>query len=233
MKKQTLSTFILIAYVTVGMRCGKSTEPKQVFGTIEGTVQSAGTALYPAYLVAGDSLLATTTPTGHYSATSIPAGSMALTCSALNYGDTTVQVQVKGDRSETVDFDLTRDETKGLVIGEFQDGYLWAESVKNDPSVKTWTPKEQFDGLTNATMCFKIVQTDLGDRSVVLGDSVIALADAWGQFWFRLPRGVYPLKGTCEGYQNDMRIVRVLPTPPDTVYANFYLPRTAVAKTAR
>jgi hypothetical protein len=233
MKKQTLSTFILLACLAIGMQCTKSTEPKEIFGSLQGTVQSAGSALYPAYLVAGDTLLATTDAQGHYSVPSVSAGSLALTCSALYYGDTTVQVQIMGGQTATADFNLTRDETKGLVLGEFQDNALWSENVKNDASLKSLTVREQFDGVTNATMCFKIVGVDLGDRSIFVGDSLIALADAWGQFWFRLPRGVYPLKATCDGYQNDVRIVKVLPTPPDTVYTNFYLPRAATSKAAR
>jgi hypothetical protein len=225
---------ILLSVAVSWMHCSKSsTGPKLSKGSLQGAVKTTGTEpLYPAYLIAGDSLLATTDQQGRYSVASIPSGPLALTCSALNYGDTTMQVQIVENQASTVDFILSRDETKGLVFGEFQDQTLFTQSLKNDPTMQQWSQKDQFDGATGATMCYKILQTDVGDRSVFLKDSLIAVSDAWGQYWFKIPHGVYPLKGVCDGYQDKVRIVKVLPTPPDTTYANFFLTKTT-AKAGR
>jgi hypothetical protein len=223
MVKKILSVWILIL---CGMSCIRNSAigPKETRGTVQGTVKSAGIAfIHPAYLFCRDSLLATTDEQGKYTIASMNEGPAALTCSALNYRDTTVQVQVKGGQTIAADFMLTPDSTIGKVYGEFQDWNLFNDSLITNPSLANWDAKRIFDAATGATIQYKTLGYEVGERRVYLGDSLLAVSDAWGQFWFKIPCGTRPIKGSCEGYYDAAQVVKVLPNTHH--YVNFFLIR--------
>ena len=221
---------ILILFLSM-ISCdhNNSTGPKETKGTVQGTVKSVNdTPIHPAYLFSQDSLLANANEQGKYTITSIEEGSLTLTCSALNYRDTTVQVQVQGGQTVIVDFMMTPDSTMGKVFGEFQDMNLFADSLKTNPSLANWDAKYIFDAVTGATIQYKTLKYPVPDRKVYLGDSLLAIADAWGQYWFKIQCGTYRITGSCDGYNDASRVIKVL---PDTrVYVNFFLTRKEIAK---
>ena len=58
---------------------------------------------------------------------------------------------------------------------------------------------------------------------MTLGDSVLAVADAWGQYVFKIRTGTYSITGSCEGYESVTQTVTV--EPNGRHYVNFFLPR--------
>ena len=99
--------------LVIFIKCDNATEPKESKGSISGTVNNLMlgdvATVHPAYIFLEDSLIATTDELGKYSITLIEKGSYFLTCSALNYRDTTEQVHVIAGKTETHDFYLTPD----------------------------------------------------------------------------------------------------------------------------
>jgi hypothetical protein len=180
-------------------------------------------SIHPAYIILGDELLATTGAEGSFRIDSPDPGTFELLCSALDYLDQTVQVKVETGRSSTVDFHLVADDRAGRVYGEFQDSGLYSESLLSHPSMADWTAKEQFDGVTGATLQSMTFGGVLPARKVYLGDSLLCFSDDFGQFWAEIQCGTYPLTGSCEGYRSQMRIIRV--EPGERTYANFFLSR--------
>jgi ribosomal protein L21E len=175
---------------------------------VQGEVKNAaGAVIHPAYVISGDSLLAATDTRGKFNFNLNFEGSVSLTCSAVNYHDTTMQIQAKAGRTVAADFTMKRDNATGRVYGEFQDNLLLADAVKADPSIKDWNPKQVFDGTTGATIQAKWFGHEVPERRVFLGDSLVAVADGFGQFWFKVQCGTYPIKGTCEGYVDAARVV--------------------------
>jgi hypothetical protein len=231
-KRKTLFRILLVNVIFLIFACQHSTEPGKTVN-LSGTVypvQTDAPAIHPAYLFRGDSLMAVTDKAGHYNIASIESGTHVFICSALGYSDTTVQVTVGRDDS-VHDFQLTPDQSKGRVYGEFQDQFLWDLVLSDDPDKGGWNSKEVRDGMTGATLCAKILQVypeDLPDRMVFIGDSLLAYDDGWGQFWFEIQCGTYPLTGVCEGYRSDTRTVKIVPyTPPESEksYVIFFMNR--------
>ncbi len=225
MKKLFLILLLGISVVLIIMNCDDNpTEPEQTYGTITGTVKNLNSAtIHPAYIFFEDSLLATTDTNGNYSISSIDEGAYQLTCSALNYGDLTEQVTVLGGKTVTHDFNLTPNSAPGKVYGEFQDVTLYKQSLQTNPSLAQWDAKKIFDDITGATLQAKTLQYEVPDRKVLLGDSLLEIADVWGQYWFRIQCGTYPIKASCEGYHDTTQVIKVL--PDQNIYVNFFLRR--------
>jgi hypothetical protein len=204
-----------------------ATGPAETGGFVSGFVRNAArAAVHPAFVTAGDTLLAATDDQGRYAFALKADGPVLLTCSALNYRDTTAQIQVAGGRTVSADFTLTANLAAGKVYGEFEDNALFAESIITHPSIRDWDPQQVFDGTTGATIQGKTYGHEVPERRVFLGDSLVAYGDSWGQFWFKVPCGTYPLRGTCEGFSDALRVVRV--APDADAYVNFFLtPKTA------
>jgi hypothetical protein len=224
-----LSSFLMLFILT---GCHQTTEQTPTHGSVQGTVrcvQAGGTyTVYPAFIFWGDSLLATTDLQGSYRINDLKVGGYDLLGSALYCADTTLAVQVQGDRTVTLDFDLRSDSTTGLVVGEFQDAFLFQQRLLEDTTLADWSEKQIYDAATGATLQSKTLLYFVPDRFVSLGDSAMTTSDAWGQYGLYMPWGTYPLTGSCEGYENITRVVNVQPGSQN--YINFFLPREAIAK---
>ena len=150
-------------------------------------------------------------------------GTYELICSALNFRDTIEYVKVVGGETVRHDFSLQPDSTMGRIVGEFQDLFIFKDSLQNNPGLADWDEKQIFDAATGATIQMKWLQDPVGDREVYLGDYLLGKSDAFGQYGFILQCGTYPVEGKCEGYISKTHIVKVL---PDTkIYLNFILER--------
>ncbi|RPH92781.1 MAG: carboxypeptidase regulatory-like domain-containing protein, partial [Calditrichaeota bacterium] len=176
--------------------CQQTTEQVETMGNVQGTVSRVlpgGTVVvHPAFIFIGDSLLTTTDLQGHYQVTALEIGTYELTSSALFCGDTTLSVQVLGGRTATLDFNLKPESATGKVYGEFQDGTLFQQRLEEDTSLVNWSGKKVFDASTGATLNLKTLGIDVAECMVFLGDSSLATADAWGQYWFTIPCGTFP-----------------------------------------
>jgi hypothetical protein len=229
MTRKSISLMILFSCLSAWMGCSTSTSPKETKGSIQGMVKNASMApLYPAFLVSGDSVLATTDEQGKYAIASLQEGTVDLVCFALNYKDTTVQVQVTGGKTTTLDFILNPGVILGRVFGEFQDDYLFNQVLKTDSTLKNWDKEHICDGFTQATLCYKMVGLDIGDLNVFLGDSLVTVADNWGQFYFTIPCGKYTFRASSQGYGDDTSELVVLPEVKN--FMNFFLPRTTIGQ---
>jgi hypothetical protein len=222
MRSIVYAIVIILSGLLIWLGCRTSTEPFELSGTVAGTVRTAeGNGIHPAYLSSASTLLAVTDEEGDYSFT-IRTGRTDLTCSALNFGDTTVQVLVTG-KQNTVHFTLLPHTKEGRVYGEFQDQSLFSNALNTDPAIGEWDAKHVFDAATGATIQYKTLGYEVYDRRVFLGDSLLTTSDGWGQFFFRIPGGTYPLTATCAGYDSETVVVRVLPDTKN--YINFFLYR--------
>ena len=213
--------------VFLGIACENATEPRIRTGSIRGTVRSVsagdGAVIPSASITWEDSLLASSDASGAYSVSSLAEGTYRLACSAVGYRDSTKQVLVEGGKTAIVNFYLAPDLTTGWVFGEFQDQTLFEDSLKTNPSMADWGAKALYDAATGATIQYKTFDHEVPERRVTLGDSVLAVADAWGQYVIKIRTGVYRITGSCEGYESVTRTVTV--EPDGRHYMNFFLPR--------
>ena len=222
-----------LSIMLIIIKCNKNpNEPKPTNGAIEGNVKSVlpgnSSAIHPAYIFNENRLLTTTDEAGNYSIAAIEEGTYQLTCSALNYRDSTEQVRVPGGKTVTYDFSLTPDSSIGRVYGEFEDVTLYNQGLQTNPAMASWDSKKIFDDVTGATVQAKTLGYEIPDRKVFLGDSLLAISDGFGQYWFKIQCGIYPITGYCEGYHDTTLVIKVL---PDTkVYANFFLHRKGAAR---
>jgi hypothetical protein len=220
-----LSLAFMLA-VCLWAACKNATEPRTRAGSIRGTVRSVpapdGAAIRSASIAWEDSLLAVSDASGAYAVSPLSEGTYRLTCSASGYRDTTMQVVIEGGKTTVLDFYLTPDFSSGRIFGEFQDQDLFNDSLKTNPAMAGWDAKTVFDAATGATIQFKTMQHEVAERRVMLGDSLLAVADGWGQYTFKIRTGTYSLTGSCEGYENVTQTVRV--EPNGRHYVNFFLP---------
>jgi hypothetical protein len=176
-----------------------------------------------AFIFLDDSLYGKTNENGMYVIDGVFSGNHTLTCSAIDFRDTTLQINIIGGQNVRFDFYLSSDTTVGKVFGEFEDMVLFKQSTEAKPDIKTWDEKKVYDASTGATMCYKVMKVDLSERRIVLDDSLFTIADGFGQYYFTIQSGTYKITGTCEGYVNSSKIIRVLPDSKN--YINFYMVR--------
>jgi hypothetical protein len=210
------------------MACDKqATGPGAVTGGVRGTVRSVlsgGTLPVPSARVSwNDSLLAVTDASGAYSIASLREGDYALRCSAPGHRDSTAQIRVTAGETTVLDFGLSPDPTPCRVYGEFQDRDAFDDSLGTHPAMGQWSDRQVVDAITGATLQTKTLHYEVPDRIVTLGDSMLAMADGFGQFWFRIRPGTYTLTGRCEGYESLTKTVNLF--PGDQNYVVFFLPR--------
>jgi hypothetical protein len=210
---QPLKRLLGLSAIFLLLACSNSTGPSTGTGSVRGTVRRAPPgALAPigsARISTSGRLLATTDTSGAYLAEGLAAGTYALTCSATHFRDTTFQATVTAGGTTVQDFALKPDATVGRVYGEFQDGTLWAQAVAADTTIAGWTDEEAYDGTTGATLQYKWLQTEVSDLNVLIGDSLVAMGDGFGQFWFSMPEGTYVLTGSSDGYVDARKTVTV------------------------
>lgn len=220
-----LSVIIATSFVLILTACKNSSEPSETTGSIQGTVRSAGpennTTIFPAYIFMEDSLLAITDSQGNYHIAGMISGTWSLTCSALGYRDSVKAVTVRTDKITAVDFYLSSDTIKVKLYGEFQDLLIFNNATQAKPEMEDWDPEQIYMGVTGATMHPMGMQRDLPERRVYLGDSLMTICDAWGQYWFEIQRGTYPFRGTCDGYKDDTRTIKL--STVNKNYLNFFL----------
>jgi hypothetical protein len=223
--------FAFLPFLFIWTACEHTTELIETQGSIRGTVwcllPGGAVTVHPAYIFSGDTLVTTTDPQGQYRIDALEIGEYEFTCSALFCGDTILPVHVQLNRTVTLDFNLKPDSSTGLVIGEFQDGYLFAQCVQDCTELAEWSEKQIYDAATGATLQSKTLEYLVPDRFVSVGDTSLTTADYWGQYGCYIPCGTYPLTGSCEGYENIMRVVNIQPDSRN--YINFILPRQVVA----
>ena len=212
--KLLLAVFVM-ALITSG--CDKEEQGETTLaGTVENMVD--GEPISPAFLIIGEKLLSTSQKDGTYEIKSLEPGSYTLVCSAINYGDKTIQVEVTVGKTVYMDFQLSPDNRKGRVYGEFHNDSLFQDQLTTNPEKATWNGKELYDGVSGATI---ETSFDMPSSSILVGDSLFAYADGYGQFWFDIQCGTYPITGSSSGYNDSMLIIHV---EPDTeVYKNYML----------
>lgn len=223
LKKVTVIKSILLAALTLFMGCRDKHEPEPATGQLQITIkeQQNSNSGIRAYLFLNDSLCGKTDVHGIYENNSVKTGKYTLTCSAINFRDTTLSITITGGEATKLHFYLLPDSSVGTVYGEFQDLLLFNQKAANKPQMKTWDEQEIYDAVTGATM-YKIAYPDpFPPRTVSLDDSIIAVSDGFAQYWFTIQSGTYLITGACYGYADTTRIIKVLPQSEN--YINFFL----------
>lgn len=203
--------------------CKDKDEPDTTSGKLLITIkgQQNSNSGIKAYLFLNDSLYGKTDAQGTYENNSIKTGSYTLTCSAINFKDTSLNITIVGAETTKLNFYLLSDTSVGTVYGEFQDLMLFKQKSVNKPQILTWDEHEIYDGVTGATI-YKIGYPDpIPPRNVILDDSILAVSDGFGQYWFTIQSGTYPVTGACYGYSDTSRIIKILPGSNN--YINFFL----------
>lgn len=209
--------FFLIALMISA--CSKEDQTDTILkGTVTGLVD--GEPIFPAFLIQGDMLLATTHEDGSYEISSLDPGISSLLCSAINYADHTVQVEVSQGETLSNDFKLLTDDRIGRVYGEFHDKELYLNQLAEVPGMGDWSGQELFDGVSGATIESSF---DMPSSEIFMGDSLFAYADGYGQFWFDIQCGTYPVTGSVSGYIDTLLIINI--EPDSEVYINYILSR--------
>ena len=215
-----ISNLLFLAAMLMCISCEKENPAETVLlGTVKN-VQDDET-VHPAFLILGDELLATTDESGTYEIKSLDPGIYSLVCSALSYADKTMQIELKEGNVVSNDFLLSSDSSEGRVYGELHDQTLYDEQLELDPSMGDWNGKELFDGVSGATIQTMTFGLDLPASEIYIGDSLFSVTDGFGQYWFDVQSGTYPVRISSTGYQDTLQIVRV--EPDSRVYANFIL----------
>ena len=177
--------------------------------------------IHPAFLILGDELLTVTDDKGTYEIISLDPGIYSLLCTAIYYGDKTIQVEVVEGNTVFNDFLLSPDDSKGRVYGELHDQTIYDEQLIVNPSMADWNGKELFDGVSGATIQTMTFGFDLPASEIYIGDSLFSVTDGFGQYWFDIQSGTYPLRISSIGYMDTMQIVKV--EPDARTFANFIL----------
>lgn len=222
MKKKFL--FLIIVFLGLHIACEKSTEPETI-GSISAMVQHAidGSPVYPAFVLSEDTLVTQTDTDGTFKLNSLDEGRYTLTCSALNFRDTTMHVHVTGGKTTQPVFYMIPDSSIGSVRVEFQDDSLFQHQLAENPDLINWTMQDIFDGVTGATLQSKTLRMNLPLRTIYIGETLVAVADEFAQSWFDLQSGTYPFVGKCEGYQNAHAVIHV--KRAEHVYIAFLMKR--------
>lgn len=199
------------------------TEDEIVETTLTGSIVSFTTekAIFPAFIIHEDELLATTNEEGTFTLTNIDAGSYKILFSALGFADREMEIQVEENIINMLDIHLNSDHDAGRMVGEFQDGPLYQTEVAADPDKMNWTEKEIYDGVSGATIQPWRWPVEISEGEIYLGDSLIASADEYGQFWYALQSGTYPITAKTEGYKDLTRIISIKTN--EKGYSNFVM----------
>jgi hypothetical protein len=193
-------------------------------GTVlQGTVMNMldSKPIHPAFLILEDELLAVTKENGYYEISSLNPSIYTLVCSAIDYGDKTMLVELPAGNVVSQDILLHPDESQGKIYGELHDKTLYDEQLMVNPSMAAWNEKELFDGVSGATIQTMTFGFDLPASEIYIADSLFALTDGFGQYWFDIQTGTYPIRISSSGYRDTIQIVKV--EADSSVFANFIL----------
>ena len=220
-KHQKLISFLVfIVAMLILNSCEKENQSGNlVRGRVKNMVDDE--MIHPAFLILGDELLTITDVNGTYEITSLGPGIHSLVCSAFNYGDKIMQVQVEEGNVIFNDFLLSPDDSKGRIYGELHDQTLFDEQLIVNPSMDDWNEKELFDGVSGATIQTMTFGLDLPASEIYIGDSLFSVTDGFGQYWFDIQSGTYPLMISSIEYKDTMKIVKV--DPDSRIFSNFIL----------
>lgn len=214
---------VFIAVLVFLNSCKDNNETDQTKGTLTIYVSELknNNSGIKAFIFIEDSLYGKTDEKGKYINNSVKPGNYNLTCSAIDFRDTSLQIKIVGGENTQFNFYLKSDSAKGKVFGEFQDMTLFRQNAINKPAINSWNERQVYDGTTGATMCYKFLQKDVPERRVSTVDSILAVSDGYGQYYFQIQCGTYVITGTCDGYNSVSKTIKVL--PDSSIYANFYL----------
>ncbi len=211
---------VFITAILINISCDKEDQAETI---LQGTVKNMldNEPVHPAFLILGDELLSTIDESGTYEIKTLDPGIYFLVCSAINYADKTMQVELKEGHVASNDFMLSPDSSEGRVYGELHDQTLYDEQLMLNPSLADWNSKELFDGVSGATLQTMTFGLDLPASEIFIGDSLFSVTDGFGQYWFDVQPGTYPLRVSSIDYRDTMQIVKV--QKDGRVYANFIL----------
>lgn len=206
--------------------CDKSFQPEPPSATaVQGKVvrpaENGGAPVSPAYVFADGILLTQTDENGNFYLDDLNPGDLTLVCSAMNARDTTITINVAANQTTSIQIALPFDYSTGSVYGEFQDLDLFQSQLVHNQELSAWDEKQEYEGVTGATLQWKWLDHPVGDCLVAFSDSILAYADGFGQYWFEIQNGTYPFIASCEGYVDQTRVFTV--QAEKTVYMNFYL----------
>lgn len=222
MKKNINRTLylILVAVLSICSSCEKENSDETV---LHGSIKSKSDdqAIFPAFLILGDELLATSDESGDYKITSLAPGEYTLVCSAIDFDDESILIKIEEGKIISSDFLMTPGNSLGSVYGELHDQGLYDEHLMADPSMASWTDEQLYDGVSGATIQTMTFGHDLPSAEIYIGDSLLALTDGFGQYWVDLQAGTYPLRVSMPGYRDSSQIIRV--DPDSEIYSNFIL----------
>lgn len=87
-----------------------------------------------------------------------------------------------------------------------------------------WTDQELFDGVSGATIQGRNFDFDLYPASIYIGDSLFAETDDYGQYWFEVQIGTYPITVVSKGWKDSLKVKEVV-YDSYAVFANYILPQ--------
>ncbi|MDA3890874.1 MAG: carboxypeptidase-like regulatory domain-containing protein [Salinivirgaceae bacterium] len=211
----------LVFWVASIISCTKNTQQisqTTLAGTVKNELQNK--VIFPAFIFLDEELIATTDINGNYNITSLEAGEYRIIISAVGYEDNTISIIIADGKITTTNFSLVSSDAIGRVYGEFHDANLYDQQLIENPSLSEWNELELWEGVSGATIQKKTMP-EIGDRTVTLGDSLVAYSDGFGQYWFKIQCGTYQIKGICDGYKDKEQTIVV--KPDDRIYVNFIL----------
>jgi len=222
MSKNVKCTLYLI-FLAVLSICSSCEEENSDETALIGTIKSMldDQAIFPAFLILGDVLLATSDESGDYQITGLTPGEYTLICSAINFDDESIIIEIEEGKIISNNFLMSPGSSLGSVYGELHDQGLYDEQLMTNPSMASWTDEELYDGVSGATIQTMTFGHDLPSAEIYIGDSLLALMDGFGQYWVDLQAGTYPLRVSMPGYRDSTRIIRV--EPDSDIYRNFIL----------
>ena len=212
----------LVCILTI-LLCNSCDKESPTGTVLQGTVRNMqdDQPIYPAFLILDNELLATTNESGSYEINSLDPGIYSLVFSAINYADKTIQLELKEGHEQSNDVVLSPDHSEGRVYGELHDQTLYDEELLVNPSMEDWNGKELYEGVSGATIQTPTFGNDLPSSEIYIGDSLMELTDGFGQYWFDVQCGTYPLRVSSNAYRDTMQIIKV--EADSRIYANFIL----------
>jgi len=215
---------VVFILVLVLIGCKDKDNPVLTNANLHITIKSkaGNNPISKAFIFMNDSLYGKTDSKGIYTLDSISPGTYTLTCSVINFRDTTLEIHITSGNTTQLNFSLVKDTSFGKVFGEFQDVALFEQKAIDKPVIKTWDEKQVYDWTTGATM-YKISYPNpfITPRTVSLEDSIISVSDGFGQYYLKIQCGTYLITGACDGYTSSSKIIKV--RKDAYTYANFYL----------